>query len=261
MILMTIETIAIIATAGFLAGAINAAAGGGTLITFPILVWLGVPAITANISSSVGLLPGYLGGGLAYRRELKVQKARIKTLTIVSIVGGVIGAFLLLATSSAVFNGIVPFLVLASAGLLAIQPPLSSFLKKRQLAKKQDVDISTSKLAVSSWAQIGVFIGAIYGSYFGAGLGVMLLAVLAFTVEDKLQNLNGLKTLLSLLINFVGVVVFVSTGNVDWAIVGIIAPAAFLGGTIGGSLARRLSPIVLRLIVVVFAVVSGISLF
>lgn len=258
---MTIETIALIATAGFLAGALNAAAGGGTLITFPVLVWLGIPPITANISSSVGLLPGYLGGGLAYRRELKVQKSRIKTFSIVSIVGGVIGAFLLLSTSSAVFSGIVPFLVLGSAGLLAIQPPMSAFLKKRQLAKGRDESTSATKPVVSGWAQIGVFIGAIYGSYFGAGLGVMLLAVLAFTVEDKLQNLNGLKTLLSLLINFIGVVVFVSTGSLDWGVVGVIAPAAFLGGTIGGSLARRLPPVVLRLVVVVFAVVSGISLF
>ena len=257
---MSFESLLIIAVAGFLAGALNAAAGGGTLVTFPVLIWLGVPPITANISSSVGLLPGYLGGGLAYRRELKVQKKRIATFSVVSIIGGVAGALLLLSTSESIFNGLVPFLVLGSAGLLASQPFLSRQLKKRQ-ARKNDMSgqLPDSK-DVSTWAQIGVLIAAIYGTYFGAGLGVMLLAVLALTVNDELQKLNGLKTLLSLLINTIGVFVFVSTASVNWAIIGVLAPSAFLGGTVGGSIARLLPPTVLRFIVVAFALVSGVLL-
>mgnify|MGYP002152244055 FL=1 len=113
---------------------------------------------------------------------------------------------------------------------------------------------------LSIWAQLGVLLGAVYGSYFGAGLGVMLLAVLALTVSDELQKLNGLKTLLSLLINFIGVLVFILTANVDWAIIAVLAPAALLGGTAGGSLARRLPSNALRTIVVAFATVSGLLL-
>lgn len=258
---MALDTIALIALAGFLAGALNAAAGGGTLITFPVLIWLGVPPITANISSSVGLLTGYLGGGLAYRRELVVQQKRIATFTIVSIIGGVLGAILLLSTSAAVFDGLVPFLVLGSAALLALQPLLSSQLKKRKQRGPQPVDVDHNGQSISMWAQAGVLLAAIYGSYFGAGLGVMLLAVLALTVNEELQKLNGLKTLLSLFINFIGVVVFVSTSSVDWAIIAVLAPAALLGGTVGGNIARRLPPMALRIVVVTFAVVSGILLF
>ena len=129
---MTIEAIVVIAIAGFLAGALNAAAGGGTLISFPVLVWLGVPPITANISSSVGLLTGYLGGSIAYRKELSVQKRRVGTFTVVSIVGGVAGALLLLSTSASVFVGLVPFLVLGAAALLGFQPMVSRALARRR---------------------------------------------------------------------------------------------------------------------------------
>ena len=258
---MSGEVIVLIAVAGILAGALNAAAGGGTLITFPVLIWLGVPPITANISSSVGLLTGYLGGGLAYRRELSVQRDRIRTFTVVSVLGGIAGAVLLLATSADIFNGIVPYLVLGAAALLAIQPVLSKALQRKKVTTETAGPVSSPLLGGASiTAQLGVLLAAVYGSYFGAGLGVMLLAVLALTVPDDLQKLNGLKTLLSLFINFIGVVVFISTGNVDWTVVGILAPAALLGGTVGGSVARKLPANGLRAVVVVFATVSGILL-
>ena len=257
---MSLEMILIIGLAGFLAGALNAAAGGGTLITFPVLVWLGIPPITANISSSVGLLTGYLGGSLAYRQELVVQKKRIATFSAVSVIGGVAGAVLLLSTSEAVFDGLVPFLILGSAVLLAVQPLVSAQLKKREEARGVPSEVPQSLGRVTVWAQVGVLLAAVYGSYFGAGLGVMLLAVLALTVNDELQKLNGLKTLLSLLINFIGVAVFVFTANVDWAIIAILAPAALIGGTLGGNLARMLPPAALRAVVVTFATISGLLL-
>jgi len=257
---MSIETIAVIALAGFLAGALNAAAGGGTLITFPVLVWLGIPPITANISSSVGLLTGYLGGGLAYRRELSTQKRRIRTFTAVSIAGGVIGAMLLLSTSAAVFNVLVPFLVLGSAALLGFQPLLSRSLSKSQEKTRVTAELGSSPMGVPVMAQVGVMVAAVYGSYFGAGLGVMLLAVLALTINDDLQKLNGLKTLLSLFINFIGVLVFISTASVDWSIIAVLAPGALVGGTAGGTLARKLPTTALRTIVVTFATISGVVL-
>ncbi|SCX03598.1 sulfite exporter TauE/SafE family protein [Candidatus Aquiluna sp. UB-MaderosW2red] len=257
---MSIEIIVVIALAGLFAGALNAAAGGGTLITFPVLVWLGIPPITANICSSVGLLTGYLGGGLAYRRELSAQKRRIGTFTAVSIAGGVLGAVLLLTTSETMFDGLVPFLVLGAAALLGFQPLLSKKLAQRQRKLVVPVARPKSNAGVSLWAQIGVMVAAVYGSYFGGGLGVMLLAVLALTISDDLQKLNGLKTLLSLFINFIGVMVFISTASVDWAIVAILAPAALIGGTLGGSIARKLPPAALRTSVVVFATVSGLTL-
>lgn len=253
---MDIEVAALIVLAGFLAGAINAAAGGGTLVTFPVLIWVGVPPITANISSSVGLLSGYLGGSLAYRKELQLQKDRVIRFSAVSIAGGVLGALLLLWTSARVFDALVPFLVLGSAILLALQPTLSKFFAAR---KANDVAGDTGQGAALA-AQVGVFIAAIYGSYFGAGLGVLLLAVLALTLNDNLQKLNGLKSLLSLFVNFIGVLVFVSSAQVDWLIVALLAPAALVGGTVGGGLARKLPPTLLRGLVVVFALVSGVSL-
>jgi uncharacterized membrane protein YfcA len=256
---VTLEVAALIVLAGFLAGAINAAAGGGTLVTFPVLIWLGVPPITANISSSVGLLSGYLGGSLAYRKELQEQKDRVIRFSAVSIAGGVLGALLLLWTSARVFDALVPYLVLGAATLLAIQPRLSKFFAGR----KNDISTVTpegSRSGAALAAQVGVFIAAIYGSYFGAGLGVLLLAVLALTLNDDLQKLNGLKSLLSLFVNFIGVIVFISSAQVDWLIVAFLAPAALLGGTVGGSFARKLPPRGLRAVVVIFALVSGFSL-
>ncbi len=184
---MSIEVAALIILAGFLAGAINAAAGGGTLVTFPVLIWLGVPPIVANISSSVGLLSGYLGGSLAYRKELQAQKDRVVRFTAVSIAGGILGALLLLWTSVAVFDALVPFLVIGAALLLAIQPKLSAFFGKGR--EGQEIPAEGSDHAGSAMAaQIGVFVAAVYGSYFGAGLGVLLLAVLALTLNDNPRN-------------------------------------------------------------------------
>lgn len=258
---MTIEVIVAVALAGFLAGALNAAAGGGTLITFPVLVWLGVPPIAANISSSVGLLAGYLGGSIAYRRELSAQRRRVATFAVVSIVGGILGAVLLLSSSAAVFEGLVPFLVLGSAALLGFQPLVSRALVRRREKAATAQILGDPSTRVPLVAQLALMGAAVYGSYFGAGLGVMLLAVLALTITDDLQKLNGLKTLLSLFINIIGVLVFVFTASVEWPIVAVLAPAALLGGTAGGALARQLPPAALRGVVVAFATVSGVILF
>jgi uncharacterized membrane protein YfcA len=198
----------------------------------------------------VGLLSGYLGGSVAYRRELADQGARVKALLPFALIGGVTGAVLLLVTPQSTFRAVVPYLVLMSCFLLAIQPRLARALGERPHGSSD----------VHWGARLGVGIGAVYGSYFGAGLGVLLLAVLGILIADGLQRLNALKGVLSLLINLVGALVFVASAHVAWAYVAILAVTAYLGGTLGVLLARRLAPAVMRAAVVTMGTVVGIVL-
>jgi uncharacterized membrane protein YfcA len=236
--------------AGVLAGAVNAVAGGGTLLAFPALLAVGVPPVTANITCSVGLLTGYAGGSVAYRRELAGQRGRLRSLLPAALVGGVAGALLLLLTPQDTFRAIVPYLVLRSCALLAAQPRLAAALASHRHGSPD----------VHWAARLGVGIGAVYGSYFGAGLGVLLLAVLGVLVADDLQRLNALKGLLSLLINVVGVVVFLVSAEVSWGYAALLAVAAYLGGTLGVSVARRLPAHIMRASVVLLGTVVGVVL-
>ena len=243
---------------------VNAVAGGGTLITFPTLLAVGLAPIPATITSAVGLLPGYLGGSIAYRRELVGQGARARALVTVSVLGGVAGAVLLLVTPGKAFTAVVPYLVLLSCALLAVQPMLTRAVAR---ARKPDADADAVQTRAGAgqsgvtWpARAGVGIGAIYGSYFGAGLGVLLLAVLGSLIHDDLQRLNALKGVLSLVINLTGVVIFLFSGEVVWLVAGLLAVSAYLGGTVGVSLARRLSAPVMRAGVVTFGTAVGIYL-
>ncbi len=240
----------LVAGSGVLAGAINAVAGGGTLVAFPALLAVGVGPLTANITCSVGLISGYAGGSVAYRRELAGQRARLTSLLPYAVVGAVAGAVLLLVTPPSTFRAVVPFLVLLSAALLAVQPLLSRALGSRE---QGSVDVHWA-------ARLGVAAGAVYGTYFGAGLGVLLLAVLGILVADGLQRLNALKGLLSLFINIVGAAVFVVSARVDWGYALALAVGAYLGGTLGVSVARRLPTPVMRAAVVTLGVVVGIGL-
>jgi uncharacterized membrane protein YfcA len=241
---------ALVAGAGVVAGAINAVAGGGTLVAFPALLGVGVGPLTANITCSVGLISGYAGGSVAYRRELAGQRDRLRELLPFAVVGGVAGAVLLLVTPPSTFRAIVPFLVLLAAALLAVQPMLSRALGMQQHSERD----------VHWAARAGVAAAAVYGSYFGAGLGVLLLAVLGVLVADGLQRLNALKGVLSLLINVVGAAVFVVSARVDWGYALALAIGAYVGGTLGVSVARRLPPTVMRAAVVTLGVVVGVVL-
>lgn len=248
---MTPAQAAVVAGAGVLAGAINAVGGGGTLVSFPALLAAGLPPIAANITSSVGLLAGYAGGSVAYRRELTGQRSHVRALLPFAVVGGGAGAVLLLLTPGATFRAIVPYLVLLSTVLLALQPVLARALASQQRAPDEGIH----------WgARIGVGVAAVYGSYFGAGLGVLLLAVLGVLVADELQRLNALKGVLSLVINVVGVVVFVVSADVAWRYAGLLAVSAYVGGTLGVSVARRLPPTVLRAAVVMLGLALGLAL-
>ena len=249
---MTPADVAVVAGSGFAAGAVNAIAGGGTLLAFPALLATGMTARMANIVSTIGLVPGYAGGSLAYRRELEGQGSRVRALGLTSVIGGVAGAVILLVTPADSFRVIVPYLILASCGLLAVQPRLAARVALRQQER-------AGRASEITWeVQLGVLVAAIYGSYFGAGLGVLLLGVLGILLADGMQRLNALKGLLSLVINAVSVVVFVINGEVAWVYTAILAATAWFGGMTGVRFARTLSPQVLRYAVISLGVVVAV---
>lgn len=240
----------LVLSAGFGGGAVNAMAGGGTLLTYPALLAAGLPPVLANTTSSVGLLAGYVGGSVAYRRELSGQGPRARGLLVVAVVGGVAGAALLLLLPGAGFERIVPFLVLLACVLLAVQPLIA-----RRIVV-QDVHVDRP-----AWlARLAIGVGAIYGAYFGAGLGVLMLAVLGLLVAEDFQRLNALKGLLSLVINLVGALLFVVTGNVAWLAALLVAVGAAAGAAAGVGLARRLPSSAVRAAVVVLGTLVGVVL-
>jgi hypothetical protein len=235
----------LVAGAALLAGAVNTIAGGGTLVSFPALLLLGFPALTANVTNTIGLLPGYAGGSVGYRTELSVQRARIRFLAPISIAGAVVGAILLTRTSNHVFAAVVPWLILIACALLLLQPVVTARVSRGRPADQQH----RSPILV-----VAQFLGGVYGAFFGAGLGVMLLAVLGLFIRDDLQRINALKGVLSLIINVVAAVYFAFFGPVSWLAVLVMVPMSAVGGFLGVSLARRLRPVVLRTVVVIFGV-------
>jgi hypothetical protein len=240
----------LVLAAGAASGAVNAVAGGGTLIAFPALLAVGLPAVPANTTCAVGLLAGYAGGSVAYRQELSGQGARARSLLVPAVVGGALGAGLLLALPGDAFASVVPFLVLGACALLAVQPRLAAALAARGVARPHP-----------SWeVQLAVGAAAVYGGYFGAGLGVVLLAVLGVLVPDDLQRLNALKGLQSLLVNLVAALVFVVAGDVDWVAAALLAVGAWTGATYGVRLARRLPATAVRATVVLAGTAVGVAL-
>jgi uncharacterized membrane protein YfcA len=252
--------IALLAGAGLLAGAVNAVAGGGSLISFPALLAVGYPALTANVTNSVALTPGYFGGTLGYRRELEGQRRRILALGATSAAGAVLGAFLLVVSSAEFFERVVPFLIFLACGLLAAQTRLARLVRNRResvapAGDPPDTDPHTVPLFAAQ------FLAAIYGAYFGAGVGIMMLAILGIFLADNLQRLNALKGLLSLLINGIAAVYFILFfADVRWVAVAIMAVTSLLGGQLGVVLARRLNDQALRWLVIAFGVAVGLRL-
>ncbi len=239
----------LVAGAALVAGAVNAVAGGGTLLSFPALLLLGFPALTANVTNTIGLLPGYAGGSVAYRKELSVQRDRVRFLAPISIVGAVVGAILLTRTSNHVFTVIVPWLILAACALLLLQPLVTARLQVHRSEQEQH---RSPPLAGAQ------FLSGVYGAFFGAGLGVMMLAVLGLFIRDDLQRINALKGMMQLIINVVAAIYFAFFGPVSWLAVLVMVPTSAAGGFIGVALARRLSPAVLRGVVVVLGVAFAV---
>jgi uncharacterized protein len=239
----------LLALAGFGAGLFNGVAGGGTLLSFPVLLALGYPALTANVTSTVGIWPGYLGGVAGFRREIGAQTDRFAVLAPVTVLGALVGAILLLTTPSSTFTRIAPWLVLFASVLFALAPLLS-----RRLAGEQPAQPHRAAL----WA--GMFLAAVYGGYFGAAMGVIMLAVLGLTLPDTLVRSSGIRAVLSVVANGVAAIVFIVHGHLQWAAAGLLAAGSVLGGYVGASVARRLPAAGLRVIVVAIGLATGIKL-
>jgi hypothetical protein len=261
------------ALAAAAAGAVNALAGGGTLITFPALVALGIPPVSANVTNTVALCPGYLGGTLAQKSDLRARKAHLWALVPAGLAGGLAGGLLLLHTGERMFRELMPFLILLACGLLALQEPVRSWQQRRARASaghapgldratpgpgpraQADSRASTGEGGPGSGREIArafvpIALASVYGGYFGAGLSVILLAVLALVLEDSLTRLNALKQAIAFAANLAAAAFFIFSGKVVWPIALVMAGAALLGGMAGGRLAGRIRPATLRWVVV-----------
>jgi uncharacterized protein len=241
------------ALAALAAGAVNALAGGGTLITFPMLVALGVPAVSANVTNTVALCPGYLGGTLAQKKDLQGQGKRLWLVVPAAIIGGVLGGWLLLRTGEKLFTDLIPWLILLASGLLAIQDPVRTWLTRRMGAGQ---GVGLEKL---SWLPVGL--ASVYGGYFGAGLSVIVLSALGLTMNDTMTRLNALKQGIAFAVNVAAAIFFVFSGQVVWPLAIVMAVGALIGGTLGGKLAGKIKPSTLRWTVVTIGVIISIIYF
>lgn len=245
----------LIGLAALAAGAVNALAGGGTLISFPMLTAVGVPAVSANITNTVSLIPGYLGATFAQLKDLKGQESRLRLLAPVGALGGLVGGVILLLTEEELFRALVPFLILFASGLLALQEPLRRRLLQMQLERSGDTRLSPLMTVAP------IFLAAIYGGYFGAGLSVIVLAVLALVFEDNLTRLNGLKQAISFSTNITAAIFFLFSGEVVWPAAAVMAVGALAGGALGGRFAGRIKPATLRMVVVAIGVIVALIYF
>ncbi|HWE11530.1 MAG TPA: sulfite exporter TauE/SafE family protein [Solirubrobacteraceae bacterium] len=239
--------------AGIFAGTINAVVGTGTLVTFPVLLAFGYAPVVANVTNTVGLVPGFASGALGYRAELVGQRTRLAPLAVASVTGGVIGAILLLSLPASAFQAVVPPFLAVALLLIVLQPRLSRRLAARRPARRD---------RAGPLATAAVFAGGIYGGYFGAAQGILLLAVLSLGLDDDLQRVNALKVVLTGLVNLVAGIVFVFAAHVAWAPAGLIAGGSVLGGVLGARIGRRLPLPVLRVVIVavgVFAIVHLVA--
>ncbi len=240
-----------IALAGLGAGAINTLVGSGTLITFPVLLAFGYPPVTANVSNTIGLVPGSVSGAYGYRRELAGQRTRARRLGTMSLAGGVTGAVLLLALPSSAFAAIVPVFIAAALVLTVLQPRIARWLVRRE------IDLGA---AGSRFVPVAVYLTGIYGGYFGAAQGIMLLAILGVALDQSLQRTNALKNVLAGLVNGVAGVIFIFAAHVAWAPAAIIAVTSVLGAQLGARYGRRLPPDALRALIVVVGIAAIVHL-
>jgi hypothetical protein len=243
---------ALIALAAIAGGAVNALAGGGTLITFPMLTAVGIPAVAANITNTVALCPGYLGATIAQMKDLHGQGQRLWIFLPVSILGGIIGGIVLVKTGEQVFRTLVPYLILFATLLIAVQDTLRIWLTRR--SDKRETKSNT-------WTMLLVIPAAIYGGYFGAGVSVIVLAVLGLVLDDSLTRLNALKHGIAFSINIAAAIFFLFSAQIVWPAVVVMAVGALIGGAIGGRLAGRIRAVVLRRVIVVIGIVVSLIYF
>jgi uncharacterized membrane protein YfcA len=240
----------VILVAGLAAGAINAVVGSGTLITFPTLLALGYPPVIANVSNTVGLAPGSFAGAWGYRRELTGQRARMVALGIAGTLGGLVGGLLLLNLPESAFRAIVPALIGIACVRVVIQPWLTRWLGVRPNKPAHGGPL----------LQAGIFGSGIYGGYFGAGQGILMIAILALGTGDPLQRVNALKNFLAGCVNGIAAILFIFVADVDWAVAGLIGVGSIGGGFLGAAVGRHIPAPVLRGIIVVIGTVAIVGL-
>jgi uncharacterized membrane protein YfcA len=237
--------------AGIVAGTINTVVGSGTLVTFPVLLTFGYAPVVANVSNTVGLVPGSASGAWGYRRELAGQRRRALPLLAASVAGGVVGSILLLTLPASAFKRIVPAFIVIALVLIVFQPRLSRAIRVRRDSGSENAGAA---------ATAGVFASGVYGGYFGAAQGILLLAILGLSVDDELQRINALKVVLAGLVNLVAGIIFVFAAHVSWLPALLIAVGSVLGGVLGARYGRRLPPAALRAIIVVVGIVAIVRL-
>lgn len=250
---MTPLTAAGIFAAGVAAGTVNTIVGSGSLITFPTLLAAGYKPVVANVSNTIGLVPGTASGAFGYRRELAGQGDRIRYLGLASGLGGITGAVLLLVLPGSVFRAVVPALIVVACVLVAIQPTLT-----KRLAERRGPAHEHGGLGLFGT----VYATGVYGGYFGAGQGIILMSLLAIFIPDDLQRLNATKNVLAMLVNGIAALIFIVLANVAWGVAALIAVGSTIGGQLGATVGRRLSPTILRgCIIVVGLVAAGRLIF
>jgi uncharacterized membrane protein YfcA len=235
--------------AGMGAGTINAVVGSGTLLTFPALLAVGIPPVLANVSNTVGLAPGAAAGAIGYRRELEGQRGRMLRLVPASLLGGIVGAVLLLTLPDSAFHAVVPVLILLGCLLVAFQPWLSRW-----------ISVPSHQHRGAWWVIPAVFATGVYGGYFGAAQGVLLMAILGLGLDTNLQRMNGLKNVLATVVNSIAAVLFVVVHEVDWLAAGMIAVGSTIGGFIGARYGRKLPPIALRALIVCIGILAIVTM-
>ena len=235
--------------AGLAAGTVNTIVGSGTLITFPVLLAVGYPPVLANVTNTVGLTPGSVSGAIGYRTELEGQGRRLATLGVVSVLGGLTGAILLLTLPEGAFRAIVPVLIAISLVLVVLQPRLS-----RRLAEGPDAPGRVAHGGIGLHA--GVYGSGIYGGYFGAAQGVLLIGLLGVFLREDLQRINAAKNVLAALVNGMAAVVFIAVADVAWQAAALIAVGSVVGCQLGASIGRRVPAPVLRALIVVVGIAA-----
>lgn len=244
----------LLALAAVGAGAVNAIAGGGTLITFPALTAVGVPPLNANMTNAVALVPGSCGGTLAQRRDLQGQRSRLTHMALPAAAGGLVGALLLFATGARLFAALVPWLILAATLLLAAEPRL-----RRGSARRLSAPAHRRERPVA--AAVCAFAASVYGGYFGAGFGIVMLALFSFVLPESLARVNALKQFIAVLANGAAAIVFAIAGDVVWSAAAVMAAGALAGGSLGGRFAGRVKADVLRVVVVAIGLVVAAVYF
>jgi uncharacterized membrane protein YfcA len=240
--------------AGVVAGTVNTVVGSGSLLTFPTLIAFGYSPRVANVSNTLGLVPGSVSGALAYRRELEGQRERLKPLVAVSLAGGAAGAALLLLLPSDSFQRVVPYLVVLACVMVVAQPRLTLWMARRSAATERSTERHLALYA-------GVFLTAVYGGYFGAAQGVLLIGLLGIFIDDHLQRLNAAKNVLAAAVNGVAGILFVFFASIAWLPAVLLAIGATVGGQIGAKVGRRLPADLLRLLIVVVGLAVAVKLF